>query len=67
MADRRGAVFWQGDTRKRHHLEDLGIDSIMLKWIFKRCDGGGTDWIGLTEDRGSRSSFVNVAMNLGVP
>jgi len=47
MADRRGAVFWQGDTRKRHHLEDLGIDSIMLKWILKKSNGGhGLDWSG---------------------
>jgi len=34
-------------------LEELGIDSIMLKLIFKKFDGGGTDRIGLAEDTDS--------------
>ena len=34
-------------------MEDLGVDSIMLKCIFKKCDEGGMDWIGLAEDRDS--------------
>ena len=46
-------MFWQGDTRYRHHLEDLGIDSIMLKWVSKKCDVGGMGWIVLAEDRES--------------
>jgi len=46
-------VFWQGDTRERDHLKDLGINSIMLKWIFKKCDGGCIYWICLSEDRDS--------------
>jgi len=28
-----------GDTWLRDYLEDLGIDSIMLKWVFKKCNG----------------------------
>jgi hypothetical protein len=39
--------------RKRDYLEDLGVDTIMLKWTFKKCDGGGMDWIGTAEDRDS--------------
>jgi hypothetical protein len=46
----RCIVIWQGDTRERDHLEDLGIDSIMLKQIFKKCDGGSKDWFDLAED-----------------
>jgi len=42
-----------GDTREKDHLEDLGIDSIMLEWIIKKCNGRGMDWIGLAEDRDS--------------
>jgi hypothetical protein len=38
--------FWQGDLREGDHLEDPGIDGrIILKWIFKKCDGRA--WIGL--------------------
>jgi len=32
-------------------LEDLAIGSIRLKWIIKKCVGGGMDWIGMAEDR----------------
>jgi hypothetical protein len=40
IAGRREAKFLkQGNMREREHLDDLGIDSIMLKCIFKRCDG----------------------------
>jgi len=34
-------------------LEDPGLESIMLKWIFKKCEGGGMDWIGLADNRDS--------------
>jgi hypothetical protein len=49
----RCKMFSQGDMRERDHLEHLGVDSIMLKWIFKKCDRGGMDWICLAEDRDS--------------
>jgi hypothetical protein len=33
--------FCWGDMRERDHLKDLGIDrNIVLKWIFKKWDGG---------------------------
>jgi len=33
--------FWRGDLREKDHLEDLGIDGrVILKWIFKKWDGG---------------------------
>jgi hypothetical protein len=36
--------FWWGNLRKRHHLEDPGIDRrIILIWIFRKWDGGGMD------------------------
>jgi len=40
----RGEVhtgFWLENLRERDHLEDPGIARIILKWIFRKWDGGG--------------------------
>jgi hypothetical protein len=34
------AGFRFGDLTERNHLKDLGVDGrIILKWIWKKCDG----------------------------
>jgi hypothetical protein len=59
--------FWLGDPREGDHLGDPGADGrIMLKWIFKKWDGG-MDWIELVQDRGRWRALVNAVMNLRVP
>jgi hypothetical protein len=59
--------FWLGDLRKRRHLEDLGIDGrIILKCVFKKCDGE-KNWIDLVQDRGRWRALVNAVMNYRVP
>ena len=58
--------FWWGNLRQRDHLEDVGIDGrIILRWIFRKWDGGGMDWIDLAQDRNRWRAPVNAVMNVG--
>jgi hypothetical protein len=54
MADRTGERCFSRETQdKETAWKTSALHSIILKWIFKKCDGGGMDWIGLVEDRDS--------------
>jgi hypothetical protein len=45
MGERRVTCGW-GKMRLRDHLENRGVHgSIILKWILKKCDKGGIDWM----------------------
>jgi hypothetical protein len=45
-------------------LENASIHrGTILKWIFKKCDGG-EDWIDLVQDRDRWRALVNALMNL---
>jgi len=47
-------------------LEDPGVDGrIILRWIFRKWDMGGRDWIELAQDRDRRRALVSAVMNLG--
>jgi len=55
-----------GERRSAYHLKDPGIDGrIILRWIFRKWDGG-MDWIALAEDRDRCRALVNAVMNLRV-
>jgi hypothetical protein len=67
-AEDRYTGFWWGNMRKIDHLEDLGVDGrIILKLIFKKCNGGGgMDWIDLAQDSERWRDLVNAVLNLRV-
>ena len=47
MEERRGVYrVWWGDVMERDHLEELGIDGRILKWICNKWDVVGA-WTGL--------------------
>ena len=58
--------FGWGNLRERDHFEDPGLDGRILKWNFRKCDGG-MDWIDLAQDMGRWRALVNVVMNFHVP
>jgi len=54
--------------RERVHLENSGVDGrIILRYIFRKWNVGGIDWIELAQDRDRWRTLVNVVMNLRVP
>ena len=59
--------FWWGNLRERNHLGDPGVDGRILKWIFRKWDVGGMDWIELAQDMDRWRAFVNAVMNFLVP
>ena len=60
--------FWWGNLRERDHLGDPGVgERIILRWILRKWDVGGTDRIELAQDRDRWRAFVNAVMNLWAP
>jgi hypothetical protein len=66
----RGEVYtglWWGNLRERDHLKDADVDGrIILRWIFRKRDGG-MNWNDLAQDRDSWRALVNEVMNFMVP
>jgi len=59
--------FWWGNVKERDRFEDPNVDvRIILKWIFRKWDGG-MDWTDLAQDRDGLRAFVNAVKNFSVP
>ena len=47
-----GRGSWWGNPRESDHVEDLDVDGrLILRWMCRKWDVGGMDWIELAEDR----------------
>jgi hypothetical protein len=67
MAEMRDACGVFKGKHERVHLEDPGVDGrIILRWIFRKWDGG-KDWIDLAEVRNRWRALINAVMNRRSP
>ena len=66
---RRGSyVGLVGKPEERGHVEYPDVDGrIILKWIFRKWDLEGMDWIDVAQDRDRCWAVVKAVMNLRVP
>ena len=48
-------------------MEDLGVNGIILRTIFKKCEKKKSEWTDLVQDRDRLWAVVNVGTNLRVP
>jgi hypothetical protein len=61
-----GIEVFVGKPEGRNHLEDPGVNGrIILKRILEKWDGG-TDYIGVAQDRDRWRAVVNAVMNIRV-
>jgi hypothetical protein len=58
---------WWENLRERDHGGDPDVDGrIILRWIFRKWDVWGMNWIEVAQDRYSWRALVNAVMNVWV-
>ena len=56
-----------GKLTERDQLGDPGAgERMILRWIFRKWDVGGVDWIEMAQNRDGWQALVNAVMNLAV-
>ena len=67
MQGKRYRVGW-GNLMVGDYLGDPGVDRRMiLRWIFRKWDVVGVDWIELAQDRNRWRALVNSVMKFRLP
>ena len=60
--------FWWGNLRKIDHWGDPDADGrIILRWIFRKWEGGCGDWMEMAQDRDRWRALVSTVRNIRVP
>jgi len=60
--------YWWGSLRDRGHWGDQDVDGrIILRWIFRKFEGGRGDWMELVQDRDRWRALVGTVRDLRVP
>ena len=68
---RRGEGYtglWWGNLRESDHWGDPDVDGrLILRWNFRKWEGGFGDWMELAQDRDRWRALVSRVMNFWVP
>ena len=69
MGERRGVYrVLVGKLERKRRLGRPSVEGrIILRWLFRKWDVGGVDWIELAQDRDKWRALLNAAMKLRVP
>ena len=59
---------WWGNLRERGHWGDQDVvGRIILRWIFRKLEGGREDWMELAQDRDRWRALVGTVRDFRVP
>jgi len=59
---------WWGSLRERGQWGDQDVDErIILRWLFRKLEGGRGDWMELAQDRDRWRALVGTVRDFRVP
>jgi hypothetical protein len=60
-------TFGQKTCKEKDHMEDLGVDERMIKWVSKVTGCEDVDWIHLAQDGDHGPTHMGTVMHLETP